>query len=98
MFQISEDEVDYMVSQNAIPSRKHLGGTRPYVFTEQGVAGVTDCAVNNRLPRILYNTVTESRTHQALAAMGRKQHLLCWNMVLIFQFLCGNDINGKKIQ
>ena len=27
-----------MVSQNAIPSRKYLGGYRPYVFTEQGVA------------------------------------------------------------
>lgn len=27
-----------MVSQNAIPSRKHLGGYQPYVFTEQGVA------------------------------------------------------------
>ncbi len=27
-----------MVSQNAIPSRKHLGGFQPYVFTEQGVA------------------------------------------------------------
>jgi hypothetical protein len=27
-----------MVSQNAIPSRKHLGGYNPYVFTEQGVA------------------------------------------------------------
>lgn len=27
-----------MVSQNAIPSKKHLGGYNPYVFTEQGVA------------------------------------------------------------
>ncbi len=27
-----------MVSQNAIPSRRHLGGHNPYVFTEQGVA------------------------------------------------------------
>lgn len=27
-----------MVSQNAIPSRKHLGGSLPLVFTEQGVA------------------------------------------------------------
>ena len=26
MFQISEDEADYLLSQNAIPSRKHLGG------------------------------------------------------------------------
>jgi len=38
MFQLTNDEIDFMVSQNAIPSRKHLGGYQPYVFTEQGVA------------------------------------------------------------
>ena len=38
MFQLTNDEIDLMVSQNAIPSRKHLGGYQPYVFTEQGVA------------------------------------------------------------
>lgn len=38
MFQLTGKEVDSMVSQNAIPSRKHLGGHNPYVFTEQGVA------------------------------------------------------------
>ncbi len=38
MFQLDEGEIDFMVSQNAIPSRKHLGGHHPYVFTEQGVA------------------------------------------------------------
>lgn len=35
MFQLNDDEVEFMVSQNAIPSRKHLGGSLPYVFTEQ---------------------------------------------------------------
>ena len=38
MFQLTEKEVDFMVSQNAIPSKQHLGGHLPYVFTEQGVA------------------------------------------------------------
>ena len=38
MFQLNDKEIDFMVSQNAIPSRKHLGGYNPYVFTEQGVA------------------------------------------------------------
>ncbi|MEI8364753.1 MAG: ORF6N domain-containing protein [archaeon] len=38
MFQLNLAEIDFMVSQNAIPSKKHLGGTLPYVFTEQGVA------------------------------------------------------------
>jgi hypothetical protein len=37
MFQLSEKEADSMVSQNAIPSRQHLGGSLPYVFTEHGV-------------------------------------------------------------
>jgi len=32
-----EEETDFMVSQNAIPSKKHLGGYLPYVFTEHGV-------------------------------------------------------------
>lgn len=38
MFQLNEIEINFMVSQNAIPSRKHLGGYSPYVFTEQRVA------------------------------------------------------------
>ncbi len=38
MFQLTSDEVDFMVSQNAIPSKQHLGGALPYVFTEQGVS------------------------------------------------------------
>ena len=38
MLQLETKEIDFMVSQNAIPSRQHLGGHRPYVFTEQGVA------------------------------------------------------------
>lgn len=37
MFQLSENEVENMVSQNAIPSKKHLGGSLPYAFTEHGV-------------------------------------------------------------
>lgn len=37
MFQLSEDEANVMVSQNAIPSRKHLGGSLPYVFSEHGI-------------------------------------------------------------
>ncbi len=38
MFQLSESEVNSMVSQNVIPSKQHLGGSLPYAFTEQGVA------------------------------------------------------------
>jgi len=37
MFQLSENEVDVMVSHFAIPSKQSLGGSLPYVFTEHGV-------------------------------------------------------------
>ncbi|MGN8068582.1 ORF6N domain-containing protein [Mucilaginibacter sp. 22184] len=37
MFQLLDEEVDLMVSQNAIPSRKHLGGSLPYAFSEHGI-------------------------------------------------------------
>jgi hypothetical protein len=38
MFQLNDQEVDILLSQNVIPSRKSLGGYNPYAFTEQGVA------------------------------------------------------------
>jgi hypothetical protein len=37
MFQLTLEEVEIMVSQNAIPSKQHLGGYLPLVFTEHGV-------------------------------------------------------------
>jgi hypothetical protein len=37
MFRLTEKETDFMVSHNAIPDKKHLGGHLPYVFTEHGL-------------------------------------------------------------
>ena len=36
-FQLLPEEADIMVSQNAIPSKKHLGGSLPWAFTEHGI-------------------------------------------------------------
>ncbi len=41
VFQLTEQEVDTLVSQNAIPSKQSLGGHLPYVFTEHGVAAAS---------------------------------------------------------
>jgi len=38
MFELIDSEIDSMVSQSVIPSKKHLGGAKPFVFTEQGVS------------------------------------------------------------
>ena len=48
MFQLTETEAEYMVSQNAIPSKKHLGGSLPLAFTEQGVAGLSAVLTSER--------------------------------------------------
>ena len=41
MFELSDGEIELMVSQNVIPTKKHLGGARPFAFTEQGVASLS---------------------------------------------------------
>jgi len=38
LFQLTNKEINNLVSQNVIPSKRQLGGASPYVFTEQGVA------------------------------------------------------------
>ncbi len=38
MFELAEEEVDMLVSQTVIPSKKFFGGALPYAFTEQGVS------------------------------------------------------------
>jgi len=48
MFRLSEDEVDMLVSQNAIPSRQHLGGSLPYAFTEHGILMLANVIKSDR--------------------------------------------------
>ncbi len=38
MFRLSEKEAEMLVSQNVIPSKRSLGGSLPYAFTQEGVA------------------------------------------------------------
>ncbi|MEX8549335.1 MAG: ORF6N domain-containing protein [Mucilaginibacter sp.] len=48
MFQLNEQEVEDMVSQNAIPSKQSLGGSLPYVFTEHGVLMLSNVLKSER--------------------------------------------------
>ena len=38
MFELTDTEIELMVSQFVIPSKSHFGGAKPFVFTEQGVS------------------------------------------------------------
>ncbi|MBE0650924.1 MAG: ORF6N domain-containing protein [Bacteroidales bacterium] len=48
MFRLTNEEVEIMVSQNAIPSKQHLGGSLPYVFTEHGVLQLANILKSGR--------------------------------------------------
>ncbi len=38
MFKHTDSEIEDVVSQNLIPSKRHFGGAVPFAFTENGVA------------------------------------------------------------
>ena len=48
MFQLTNEEVETMVSQFAIPSKQHLGGALPYVFTEHGLLQLANVLKSGR--------------------------------------------------
>ncbi len=84
MFQLTDAEVDIMVSQSAIPSRQHLGGALPYAFTEQGVAALAGVLRSDRAVEVSIQIarafvamrrllVTHSRVFQRLDAVENKQ-------------------------
>ena len=52
MFRLTESETNFMVSQNAIPSKKHLGGSLPYVFTEHGILQLSNVLTGYRAIQI----------------------------------------------
>lgn len=52
MFQLKNEEVEMMVSQNAIPSRQTLGGYLPLVFTEHGVLQLANVLKSRRATQV----------------------------------------------
>ena len=52
MFRLSTKEVEKLVSQNAIPSKQHLGGALPYAFTEHGVLMLANVLKSERAIKV----------------------------------------------
>ena len=57
MFQLNEEETALMVSHFAIPSKQHLGGTLPYVFTEHGVLQLANVLRSGRAVQMSINII-----------------------------------------
>jgi hypothetical protein len=98
MFQLTESETDFMVSQNAIPSKKHLGGTLPYVFSEYGVlqlANVLNSSIAIQMSikiieifvsvrQVLSDTLS---LKQEIETIRQKVHNQDKNIELVFNYL-----------
>lgn len=86
MFQLTAEEVDAMVSQNAIPSKQSLGGYLPYVFTEQGVAAVSAVLKSEKAAQVSINIM------RAFVQMRK----FLQNNALIFQRL--DKVEHKQLE
>jgi len=43
MFELTENEIDVVVSQNVIPHKKYLGGSNPSLLRKQGLSCYPVC-------------------------------------------------------
>lgn len=86
MFELTEIEIDSMVSQSVIPSKKYFGGAKPFVFTEQGVATISGVLTNKVASEIHINIM------RAFVQMRR----FISNNALIFERL--DSLEKKQFQ
>jgi hypothetical protein len=52
MFELSEQEIDTVVSQFVIPDRRRFGGAKPMPFTEQGIAMLSSVLNSERAIKV----------------------------------------------
>ena len=83
MFQLTEKETTTLLSQNAIPSRKHLGGFLPYAFTEHGILMLSSVLNSEKAIRV---NITIMR------AFTRLRHVIAANKDLSYLF---RELKGK---
>ena len=94
MFELTEDEIDFMVSQNVIPSKKHLGGAKPYAFTEQGVS---------MLSSVLKSKIAINVNIAIFRAFAKMRKFLLANAMIFQKFnyieqkLLQHDVNFEKV-
>ena len=98
MFELTDDEINWMVSQNLIPSKKFLGGSKPFAFTEQGVAMLSSVlkskmaiSVNIQIIRVFTRMRAMLESHKEilkkLEMLEKKDIELDEKVSLIFEYL-----------
>jgi hypothetical protein len=98
MFVLTDEEINWMVSQKLIQSKKIFGGARPFAFTEQGVAMLSSVlnskwaiSVNIKIIRVFTRMRTMIESHKEilrkLEQLEKKDLELDEKVTLIFEYL-----------
>lgn len=106
MFQLTEEEVEIMVSQNVIPSRQHLGGALPYAFTEHGVLMLSNVLKSDLATKMSIKLIeifvqlrrglnTYSELKSEIEQIKKKLNNQDKNMEVVFQYL--DELADKKV-
>jgi len=72
MFHLTVEETTVLVSHSAIPSKKHLGGHLPNVFTEQGIAMLSGVLNSNQAIQVMRAFVSLRRMVITSEGLKRK--------------------------
>lgn len=90
LYELTEAEVEDVVSQNVIPSRRHLGGAVPFAFTENGVAMLSSVLTSKRAVEV---NIAIMRTFTMLRKMLLLQKDIIHEIAQIKRHLSGQDSN-----
>jgi len=94
MFELTENEVDTMVSQNVIPSKKYLGGAAPFAFTENGVAMLSSVLKSKKAIEVNIHIM---RTFTLMRKMLLVQNDVMYEIETIKNALSDHDQNIQQI-
>ena len=94
-----------MVSQNAIPSKSHLGGVFPYVFTEHGVLMLANVLRSNQATQVSIRIIelfvklremllTNTELKYEIEKIKKKLDNQDKNMEIVFRYL--DELLEKK--
>lgn len=94
MFELTDAEIDLLVSQSVIPSKKYFGGAKPFAFTEQGVSMLSSVLTSKTAIQVniaIFRAFTKMRKFIATNAM------IFQKFNYIEQKLIKHDENFEKV-
>ncbi len=94
MFELSNIEIELMVSQSVIPSKQHLGGSIPYAFTEQGVSMLSSILHTKKAVQI---NIQIMRTFVQMRKFLSENQDVFQRLNIIETKLIGHDNNFNQI-